>query len=202
MLARAITGGGTARTVEVAQDELALCRRIAHGERHLFGKLVDDYGGLVAGAIATQGVDPSSVEDLAQQAFINAYKGIAGFRGESRLSSWLYRIAVNVARGYLKRLANRPSVSSVEEQAAAGQQPSDREAGRQAHHHAQHMALGGALGRLTQLQRLCISLYYFEELSYEEIAQATAQNLNTVRTHIRRGKLRLAELLDESLLDG
>jgi len=199
MWARALTGGGVARAVEQAQDELSLCRRIAQGERHLFAKLIDSYSGLVAGAIAAQGITGSEVEDLAQLTFINAYKGIAGFRGDSRLSSWLYRIAVNVARGHLKRLVLRPVAASVEEQAEAGQQPTDLRAGA-ADQHVQDRALAAALIQLTEPQRVCIGLYYFEELSYEEIAAATGYVLNTVRTHIRRGKLRLAELLDESLL--
>jgi RNA polymerase sigma-70 factor (ECF subfamily) len=163
--------------VEQAQDELALCRRIA------------------------QGVVGSDVEDLAQQTFINAYKGIAGFRGDSKLSSWLYRIAINIARGHLKRAALRPAVDSVEQQAEAGTQPVDLR-GNRSLEHAQDRALGAALAQLTEAQRVCISLYYFEELSYEEIADASGYNLNTVRTHIRRGKMKLAELLDESLLGG
>jgi RNA polymerase sigma-70 factor (ECF subfamily) len=185
--------------MEQAQDELSVCRRIAQGERHLFAKLIDSYSSLVAGAIAAQGVATADVEDLAQLAFINAYKGIAGFRGDAKLSSWLYRIAVNVARGHLKRLAQRPSAASVEEQAELGQQPADLRAATAAQH-AQDTALAAALAQLTEAQRVCISLYYFEELSYEEIAAGTGYLLNTVRTHIRRGKLRLAELLDESLL--
>lgn len=185
--------------MEQAQEELAVCQRIAQGERHLFAKLIDTYSGLVAGVIAAQGVGPAEVEDLAQVVFINAYKGIAGFRGDSKLSSWLYRIALNVARGHLKRLAQRPAPASVEEQAESGQQPADLRAATPAQH-TQDRALTAALSQLTEPQRVCISLYYFEELSYEEIAAGTGYLLNTVRTHIRRGKLRLAELLDESLL--
>lgn len=199
MWARALTGGGAAQAVEQAQDELALCRRIAQGEQHLFAKIVDSYSGLVAGAIAAQGIAPGDIEDLAQQAFINAYRGLAGFRGDARLSSWLFRIAINVARGHLKRQSARPTSDSVEAQAESGQQAVDPASDR-VQRHAQNRALDAALARLSQAQRVCISLYYFEELSYEEIAAASSYQLNTVRTHIRRGKLRLAELLDESLL--
>jgi RNA polymerase sigma-70 factor (ECF subfamily) len=187
--------------VEQAQDELALCRRITQGERHLFGKLIDSYSSLVAGAIAAQGVSPADVEDLAQQTFINAYKGLAGFRGDSKLSSWLYRIALNIARGHLKRQAQRPALDSVEAQAETGSLPLDTREGS-AKEHVQDRALSSALAQLTEPQRICINLYYFEELSYEEIAEASGYNLNTVRTHIRRGKMKLAELLDESLLGG
>jgi RNA polymerase sigma-70 factor (ECF subfamily) len=165
-------------------------------------KRQDRYSGLVAGAIAAQGVASSDVEDLTQQTFVNAYKGLAGFRGEAKLSSWLFRIALNTARGYLKRNAQRPAVDSIEQQAESGMlatAPDGADSTREVH---QRRALETALGQLIAPQRLCLSLYYFEELSYEEIAEASGMNLNTVRTHIRRGKLRLAELLDESLLDG
>ena len=182
-------------------DELALCRRIASGERQLFGQIIDRYAGLVAGAIAAQGVPPSDVEDLAQLAFVNAYKGLAGFRGEAKLSSWLYRIAINVARGHLKRQTRRPAALSVEAQMEEGQLPVDspRSAATQQELRSRELAL--ALAQLTVPQRTCLSLYYFEELSYDEIAAAMRLNINTVRTHIRRGKLALVELLRAELAD-
>jgi RNA polymerase sigma-70 factor (ECF subfamily) len=186
--------------VDHASDELELCRRIAGGERHLFAQLIDRYSGLVAGAIAGAGVDRSDVEDLAQVAFVNVYKGIAGFRGDARLSSWIYRIALNVARGHLKRRARRPPVDSVEAALEVGQQPADQHTGA-ALSTVRNRALAQALARLPGSQRISLGLYYFEELTYEEIAEAMALNLNTVRTQIRRGKQRLAELLDYGALE-
>jgi len=180
-------------------DELELCRRIASGEQHLFAQIIDSYSRLVAGAIASQGVDNADVEDLAQVAFVNVYRGIAGFRGEAKLSSWIYRIALNAARGHLKRLARRPRQQSVEEELESGRQPVDERQGAVMQTVA-NRALAGAMGELTENQRVALSLYYFEELSYEEIAEAMQLNLNTVRTQIRRGKQRLAELLDEETL--
>lgn len=187
--------------MERPTDELALCRRIASGERHLFAQVIDRYAQLVAGAIVAQGVDRADVEDLAQVAFVNAYKGLGGFRGEAKLSSWLYRIAINVARQHLKRRALRPSSVSVEEEMEAGHQPVDEQASRTGVETMQARALSAALRRLPEPQRISLGLFYFEELSYEEIAEAMRMNLNTVRTHIRRGKARLAELLDESVLE-
>lgn len=194
---RAITLRGFGGNVDAAAEELALCRRIAAGERHLFGRIVDQYSSLVAGVIAAQGVQPSDIEDCAQLAFVNVYKGLGGFRGEARLSSWIYRIACNVARAHLKRGAEKPQPDSVEAALEVGLQPVD-----------QRPAAGGswvesrtlreALLRLAEPQRVALALYYFEELSYEEIALAMRMNINTVRTHIRRGKQRLAGLLTEA----
>ncbi len=197
---QAITLGGAIGTVRAAQDELELCRRITGGERHLFGGIVARYQGLVAGAISAQGVPAHEVEDLAQQVFINAYKGLAGFRGEAKLSSWLYRIAINVARQAKRRALARPSTESMEQALEAGRQPADPQTAAAAAVAVRNAALAGALAQLSTAQRSALALYYFEELSYEEIAEALELNLNTVRTHIRRGKQQLAELLDESAL--
>ena len=196
---QAITLGGARGKVRAAPDELELTRRIVAGERHLFGELVSRYQGLVAGAITAQGVPGHEVEDLAQQVFINAYKGLAGFRGEAKLSSWLYRIAINVARQSKRHALNRISAESVEEALEAGRQPADPLPSADSTT-VRSEALAGALSRLTTPQRAALALYYFEELSYEEIAEALELNINTVRTHIRRGKQALAEILDESAL--
>ena len=82
----------------------------------------------------------------------------------------------------------------------SGQQPEDQRTG-QALQTVRSRALAQGLAQLTEQQRTCLALYYFEELSYEEIAEAMSMNLNTVRTQIRRGKLRLAELLDPAALE-
>lgn len=181
-------------------DELSLCRRIAGGEQGLFAVIVDRYSGLVAGVIAGQGVARDDVEDLAQDTFVNVYKGLAGFRGDSKLSSWIYRIAVNVARAHLKGSAKRRTEASVEESSEKGMVPADQRAVRAEQSVIRNRVLAAAMAQLPEEQRTALTLYYVEQLSYEEIAAAQDRNLNTVRTHIRRGKMRLAELLDESLL--
>lgn len=185
--------------MDAAAEELALCRRIAAGEKHLFARIVDQHGALVAGVIAAQGALPADIEDLAQLAFVNVYRGLHGFRGEARLSSWIYRIALNVVRAHLKRSGERPVPESVELAVEAGRAPVDQRAGAQSW--TRNRALRTAMLRLAEPQRIALSLYYFEELSYEEIATALRLNINTVRTHIRRGKLALAELLDAAVLE-
>lgn len=199
MTIRGLLLGGSAQAVSQANEELALCQRIARGERHLFGEIIDRYSGLVAGSIAGQGVSPSDVEDLAQLTFINVFKGIHGFRGDAKLSSWIYRIAVNIARQHLKKQSSRPATDSMEQQLEIGRQPADgREAGEDSM--LRQRALDSAMAQLPENQRTALSLYYFEELSYEEISEAMQQNINTVRTHIRRGKQKLATMIDEGVL--
>lgn len=197
MLARALSLGGSAKTVDLATDELALCRRIAEGESHLFAQISDQYSGMVAAAIAAQGVDRADIEDLAQQTLINVFKGMAGFRGEAKLSSWIYRIAINVARGHKKKQASRPAVYSVDAAMESGIHPVDEQAGKVQGAVIRNRSLAGAMSKLSTVQRTTLTMYYVEELSYEEVAEALRMNLNTVRTHIRRGKIQLAGLMDE-----
>ena len=200
MTLRGLLLGGSAQAVSQQQEELALCQRIARGERHLFAEIIDRYSGLVAGCIAGQGVDPVDVEDLAQLTFINVFKGIHGFRGEAKLSSWIYRIAVNIARQHLKKLAIRPGTDSMEQQLEVGRQPADSREGGDARM-LRARALQQAMSQLSDNQRTALSLYYFEELSYEEIAEAMGQNINTIRTHIRRGKQGLAGIMPQDVQD-
>jgi len=196
MINRALTIGGQANKVDRHLDDVALCQRIANGEQHLFGQIIDSYSRLVAGCIAAQGVDRDDVEDLAQQAFINAYMGLANFRGDCKLSSWLYTIAINVARAHKKKLAVRPTPSSVDEAVESGIHPIDEATSAAQVRMLQNRELEAALNGLPQQQRTALVLYYLEELNYEEIAEAMRMNLNTVRTQIRRGKQRLAAMLE------
>lgn len=197
MLARALSLGGSARTVDLSTNDLALCRRIASGESHLFAQISEQYSGMVAAAIAAQGVDRADIEDLAQQTLINVFKGIAGYRGEAKLSSWIYRIAINVARGHLKKQAARPAVYSVDAAMESGIHPVDEQASKVQGAVIRNRSLAGAMAKLSVIQRTVLTMYYVEELSYGEVADALGMNLNTVRTHIRRGKIQLAELLEE-----
>lgn len=199
MLPGAINLGGSAQAMDSAMDELVLCRRIAAGEQHLFARIIERYSGMVAGAIAGQGVAASEIEDLAQVTFINAYKGLAGFRGDSKLSSWLYRIAINVARGHQKRKAAKLAPSSIEEAGEKGYQVVDQASAGAQDSVVRNKSLAAAMAHLTADQQTVLLLYYIEELSYEEIAEALSKNINTVRTHIRRGKQRLAQILDAGL---
>lgn len=198
MTARAITLGGKA--VDPALEELALCRRIVAGEAQLFARIVDQHGGFVASVIASRGVAPADVEDLAQQVFISAYKALGGFRGEAKLSSWLFRIAANAAQSHLGRQARRPRLESMEQAAEDGRETADQRA-EPSGQWIGNRALAAAMQRLPQRQRTPLALYYFEEMSYEEISAALRMNLNTVRTQIRRGKQALAKHLDPAALD-
>ena len=141
------------------------------------------------------------LDDLAQDVFLRLYRALPGFRGDAQISTYLYRIVVNVAHDAKRRrgVAERRSVSLTDEAEAweerlahpsqnAEQQLQARELGD---------AVERALGELRPTERAALVLYHQEEQSYEEIAAALAMPVNTVRTHLHRGRKRLRAMLFE-----
>ena len=149
------------------------------------------------------------VEDLAQEVFLRLYKALPEFRGESLLSTYLYRIVVNVAQDEWKRRRKERAVIAMEPAFAED----DGEAGwiegfagdalteharspeqRMQDAEMQHAVEAAVLG-LPEMERAVLVLYHQEELSYEGIAEALGMPINTVRTHLHRGRKRLSESL-------
>ena len=139
------------------------------------------------------------IEDLAQDVFLRLFRALPGFRNEALLSTYLYRIAVNVAQDEWKRRRReeRTHVSLSDETSAwedrledTGQTPAEnleeREFKQLVEEHL--MQLSGA-------ERAVLVLYHQEERSYDQIAAALGMPIGTVRTHLHRGRKKLREAL-------
>ena len=139
------------------------------------------------------------VEDLAQEVFLRLYRALPGFRGEAALSTYLYRITVNVAQDAWKRRrrVEQPLTSFSDEDAGWEERLAhpDRNAEQQMSDREFALAVDDALLRLSDVERAVLVLYHQEERSYEQIAAALGMPINTVRTHLHRGRNRLREAL-------
>ena len=150
----------------------------------------------------------AQVEDLAQEVFLRLYRALPEFRGEAALSTYLYRIVVNVAQDEWKRRRRERAViaaaPAVEEEDDAGWIESF--AGDELQEHARspeqrmgdaevQAAVEAAMEGLPEMERAVLVLYHQEECSYEGIAAALGLPINTVRTHLHRGRKRLSEVL-------
>jgi RNA polymerase sigma-70 factor (ECF subfamily) len=153
------------------------------------------------------------VEDLAQEVFLRLYRALPEFRGDSALTTYLYRIVVNVAQDEWKRRRRdrefvAPAPGSLEEDQASDwleNMPGDN-----LHGHArtpeqllsdaelQH-AVDAALLSLSEPERAVLVLYHQEDCSYEAISAALEMPINTVRTHLHRGRKRMSALLRAQL---
>ena len=148
------------------------------------------------------------LDDLAQEVFLRLYRALPEFRGDSALSTYLYRIVVNVAQDEWKRRRKERGViamaPAMEEEDDAGWIESF--AGDELTEHARNpeqrmedaevqAAVEAALRELPEMERAVLVLYHQEELSYEGIAAALGLPINTVRTHLHRGRKRLSQAL-------
>jgi RNA polymerase sigma-70 factor (ECF subfamily) len=167
-----------------------------------FEQLVRDHQVMVFRMLARL-IDSRDVEDAAQEVFLRLYRALPHFRGQAKLSTYLYRIVINVAqdeRARRQRPINRTySLSDPDErwderlpQTCA---PIDRVLEQQ----ETWDAVQGALAELGDRERAALILYHEEERSYDEIAAILELPVNTVRTHLHRGRRRLAQAVLERL---
>ena len=173
-----------------------------------FEALVREHQGMVFRTLTRLTGSGVQVEDLAQEVFLRLYRALPEFRGESALSTYLYRIVVNVAQDEWKRRRKERGVIAsapvVEDEQDAGWIESF--AGDELTEHARNpeqrmedaevqASVEAALRELPEMERAVLVLYHQEEISYEGIAAALGLPINTVRTHLHRGRKRLSEVL-------
>lgn len=140
--------------------------------------------------------------DLTQEAFIRLFRTLPQYNGESRFTTWLYRLVVNLCRDELRRRGRQapivpPTPDDDEFDALHTVADSDRliDPAQSLDLNQLRLEVRRALEQLEPHYRLVLTLYYFEDLKYTDIAEILDLPLNTVKSHIRRGKERLAQLL-------
>lgn len=186
-------------------DQL-LVERVQRGDKEAFGLLVTKYQRKLHRLLSRLIRDPAEVEDVAQEAFIKAYRALGSFRGESAFYTWLYRIGINTAKNYLVSQGRRAPTSTGFDAAEAetfeeGDQLRDintperlmmtRQIGE---------TVDEAMAALPEELRTAIMLRELEGLSYEEIANIMGCPIGTVRSRIFRAREAISERL-RPLLD-
>lgn len=175
-----------------ADDERELVERCRRGDERAFEELVDRYKALVFALIARTVPDRSKAEDLAQDVFLRVHRGLPYFRGEARLSTWIYRIVSNACS---QSAGLRPGVESLEEH--AGRQAGARD--RQFGDLELKDRLDKAIARLPANYRLLIAAHYLKGVQYEDLAEAMDMPLGTIKTQLYRAKQQLRRLLQSEL---
>lgn len=178
-----------------AVNERELVERCRQGDQGAFQELVDRYKDLVFALIARTVQDRSRAEDLAQDVFLRVHRGLPYFRGEARLSTWIYRIVANVCLQDQSR-APKPS-ASFDDDRTAPRTPSavDRQYGDL----ELRDRLEKAIARLPANYRLLIAAHYLDGVQYDELAEALQLPLGTVKTQLYRAKQQLRRVLETEL---
>ena len=182
----------------MADDERRLLERLWRRDEAAFNELVRRHQGPVFRLLERMLGNAAEAEDVAQDVFVSAFKAIDGFRGDSALGTWLYRIAANHGKNRLKYLARRgkTGLRELDEQVAAVTAaadarpitPVEQVESQEAQDHLQQ-----AFASLDEEQRLLLSLRDMENMSYEEIRQVTELPIGTVKSKLHRARLALHE---------
>ncbi|MCM2130937.1 RNA polymerase sigma factor RpoE [Larsenimonas rhizosphaerae] len=170
-----------------------LVARAQKGDNAAFDLLVRKYQHKIIGLISRYVNDQSEVQDVAQEAFIKAYRALGRFRSESAFYTWLYRIAINTAKNYLVSRGRRPPGSDLDisdaEVVDVSGRLSDTETPEASLARDQlEAAVFEAIEKLPEDLKTAITLREFEGLSYEDIASIMQCPVGTVRSRIFRAR--------------
>ncbi len=182
----------------VTDEELV--RRVQAGDKAAFNALVLKYQHKIVNLVSRYVHDPALSFDVAQEAFIKAYRGLHNFRGESAFYTWLYRIAINTAKNHIVSESRRNPDISIDAQDAeqiGGESALKEYATPEAELLSSEIqaTVQKAVESLPDDLRTAIILRELEGMSYEEIAQAMNCPIGTVRSRIFRAR----EAIDKSL---
>lgn len=173
------------------------------GDQDAFARLVERSQDKVYHLAYRMTGSPEDAADLTQEAFLNAWRGLARFGGQSTFSTWLYRLTSNVCIDFLRRQSRREALSmTVEEPGGESRQadlPDERWSPERALARREDLrALEEALAALSPDHRQVLLLREIEGLSYAEIAQCLGLEAGTVKSRIARARLALRDLLQQS----
>ena len=167
-------------------DADLVARVLVHDDHHAFAELVRRNQSSVRGLLRQLTGDMALADDLAQDAFVRAYRNIRSFRGEARFSTWLYRIAYNTFRENARR---RKELVGIDEEQL------ERESDPRTTDPALRHDLSHALQELPMNERTAIVLCCQNGLSHDEAARVLDIPLGTVKTNVLRGREKLKRAL-------
>lgn len=200
------TSEAGARPLSDREIDQALVERVQRGDKTAFDMLVLKYQHRITHLVSRYVHDSHEAQDVTQEAFIKAYRGLKNFRGESAFYTWLYRIAINTSKNHLVTMSRKITDTGID--AADAEQYDTGSALRETATPDRELVTSEiadtvkrSIDALPEDLRTAIVLREFEGLSYEEIANAMDCPIGTVRSRIFRAReaidVNLEPLLDE-----
>ena len=188
------------------EEDQQLVERVQRGDKRAFDLLVLKYQHKILGLIVRFVRDPHEAQDVAQEAFIKAYRALANFRGDSQFYTWLYRIAINTAKNYLVARGRRPPESDISAEDAefmdGDHDLKDIESPERLMLRDEiEVTVHRAIAALPEDLRTALTLREFDGLSYEDIAAVMQCPVGTVRSRIFRAREAVDKALQPLLQD-
>ena len=182
--------------------ETEIINKLKHGDEHAFKQLVENYQKLVVNTCFGMVHNMEDAEDIAQDVFIEVFRSVDKFRADSKLSTWLYRIAVNRSLNFIRDNKRRKWFWSFEDATENKNNPLEKisqgssenpeyelENNQRAH------LLHQAIDSLPKNQRIAFTLNKYEDLSYKEISEIMDLSKSSVESLIHRAKINLQKKL-------
>jgi RNA polymerase sigma-70 factor, ECF subfamily len=184
-----------------ASSEHDLIERARGGEEAAFAELVARHAQRVYGALRRFGLDPEEADEVAQEVFVRAWRGLARFEERAQFSTWLYRIAFNEAQRSLSRGAHARVEATADGEDQIVSLPESPELGPEARalDREFEQTLGGALDLLPPDWRMAVVLRDIEGLSTTEAAEIVGIREAAFKSRLHRGRMQLRALLEPYL---
>ena len=182
-------------------DDLQIIEQIKQGNESAFRQLVEQHQKMVVNTCLGLVHDADDADDLAQEVFIEVFNSVHRFRSDSKISTWLYRIAVNKSLNFIRDNKKRKFFKKIED-VFSGRNYTDSDSGLSSEEpdinlqEKQKAAiLHKAIDSLPENQRVAFTLNKYEDLSYKEISEVMGISLSSVESLIHRAKKNLQEKL-------
>ena len=182
-------------------EDFELVARLKNADEDAFRSIVDGYQKFILNSCYRFVNNKETAEDITQEVFIEVYRSINSFRGDSKLSTWIYRIAITKSLDYLKKQKSKKRFAilkslfgddEVEEQIPG---PENLNPHKQMENEDRIKVLSWALDKLPENQRVAFTLSKYDEMSYKEIAEILGVSISSVESLIHRAKTNLKKKL-------
>ena len=175
-----------------------LIKRLKEGDKPAFRSLIEQYKHMVYTLALRIVKNDEDAEEVAQDTFLKVYQSIGSFKGDSKLSTWVYRIAYHRSLDYLKKNKRKPRTTQLEWEEITNTQMAEM---TWDHMEAleKREIIQAALIHLPGEDGVILSLFYFESLSLKEIAAVLNITINTVKVRLHRSRKRLASILEKMM---
>lgn len=184
-------------------NDAALVQRLKNGERRAFEEFLDQYGPRVQSLARRFAHCGADAEDLTQEIWIDLFQNVAGFRGEAKLETWIYRVALNHCLRWREKQGREPQRRD-DNGAKATEMPSRDASGDPQRRFAQSelsREVSRAMNDLSELHREIVELHELHELSYAQCAQILQIPIGTVKSRLSNAFSQLRRSLKPYVLD-
>ncbi len=182
------------------QSDRILIDKILEGDQLAFKELVEKYQTMVINTCIGFLHDKQDAEDISQEVFIEVFASLRKFRKEAKLSTWMYRIAVNKSLNFLRSKKRRQWIQNLEDVLGMNRQDQKqpiemRNPAIDLEMQEEALLLHNAINSLSENQRIAFTLNKYEDLPYSEISEIMRVSLSSVESLIHRAKLNLQQKL-------